>query len=332
MARCGCEQECLCVLIEGDCITVAGSGNVASPYLISAEVDPDVDNQLVCNEDGLFVEPAIFTTDTDCVDLEGDGTVGAPLTADLIVDPDADNLSECGANGLTTLLNTADTDCIDLEGAGTAGDPLTAAPIISADGGNVLECRPNGMFSPATANGPIDHFAIIHNAGGCPNVVPPSIPGTFTSVFIDYDTVEVAAGLLAFPCGGPFYTHTYVEVPVGGDGWYLIQATHPGWEGPPFDAGNAIFRLELWLNGDGIGQSGQNRVDTTSGAPGYYISPYMHVSRTIYLSAGDRVHVGFSQQSALASGGAVLSVLPIYGFTLPFRAGYPFFSAVRIGV
>jgi hypothetical protein len=63
-----------------------------------------------------------------------------------------------------------------------------------------------------------------------------------------------------------------------------------------------------------------------------FYAPYMHVSRTIELTAGDRVSVAFSQQATVASGGATLSVYPIYGFTLPFRAGHPFFSMFRIGV
>ena len=100
MARCGCETECLCVLIDGDCTTFAGSGSVASPYQINVEIDPDVTNQIECRDDGLFIEPSVTVADTDCIDLEGDGTAADPITAEPFISADAGNILECRANGM----------------------------------------------------------------------------------------------------------------------------------------------------------------------------------------------------------------------------------------
>jgi len=101
MARCGCETDCLCVLIDGDCTTFAGSGTVASPYQVNVEISANAGNQVTCEADGLFVsEPTINTLDTDCIDLEGDGSLADPLTATPIISPDLGNVFECRVSGI----------------------------------------------------------------------------------------------------------------------------------------------------------------------------------------------------------------------------------------
>jgi len=100
MARCGCSTECLCVLIDGDCTTVAGSGSVAAPYQTNIAIDPDLDNQIECRVDGLFIEPEITVLDSDCIDLSGVGSAANPLTADLVPSPDVGNIFECRPNGI----------------------------------------------------------------------------------------------------------------------------------------------------------------------------------------------------------------------------------------
>lgn len=100
MARCGCAQDCLCVLVDGECTTVVGSGAVAAPYAINVEIDPDAGNQLECGDDGLLVpagptELPITVLDTPCMDLSGDGTVADPLTATPVISPEPDNQLSC---------------------------------------------------------------------------------------------------------------------------------------------------------------------------------------------------------------------------------------------
>lgn len=342
MARCGCVSECNCVIVDGDCTTVAGNGNPGAPYQINAEISATGDNQLTCEADGLYVpEPTINILDTDCIDLSGDGSAGSPLQADLVVSADAANLTECSAGpnpGVLTLLNITDGFCVDLDGAGTIGDPLSAELIISPDAGNVLECRANGAYSPAAAQGTVDYRATIVHTGACPTVLAPAAINVTSETFIDYDVVEESIGLISHLCGATgAYANTTIEVPVGGAGVYLIQATHPAWSTAPTTLGDMILRLRLWRGdttgrpSDGIGQSAQTRYSTTAGTN--YNTPYLHVSRTIVLADGDVVGVSFAAEDYNgAFAGATLDVGPTYGVASGnFDAGYAFFQMTRIG-
>lgn len=376
MARCGCNSECNCVLVEGDCTTVAGSGSPGAPYrvnldldpaannqavcgvdgllvappragdcidvddsvvpaIISVEIDPAVENQLVCNPAGLFIDPAITAANTDCIDLEGDGTPGNPLTATPIVSPDASNLLECVAapdpnQGLRARLFSGSSGCIDISGDGTAGNPLLVGLEASPDAGNTLQCRPNGAFVPAVTQAPIEYRATLLHSGACATILPPAALGATSSAFIDYDYIEEAVGLIPYLCGaGPAYATTYIEVPIGGAGIYLIQATHPAWSLLPISAGNMILRLRLWRGTtaggptDGIGQTAQVRYSTSAVT---FNTPYLHVSRTIELADGDVIAVDFAAEDySEAFAGATLDTGPVNG-------GLPFFQMTRLGL
>jgi len=388
MARCGCSSECACVITDGDCTTIAGNGNPGAPYrvnleidpslnnqavcgedgllveppqagdcievddsvvpaIISVEVDPDPDNQLVCNPAGLFVNPAITVADTDCIDLEGDGTPADPLTASPIISPDVANLLECVAapdpnQGLRARLFSGGSGCIDISGDGTAGDPLLVGLEVSPDVGNTLQCRPNGAFVPAVTQAPIEYRATLLHNGVCGTILPPAAVGATSSAFIDYDYTEEAVGLIPYLCGlGPAYANTYIEVPIGGAGIYLIQATHPAWSILPASAGDMILRLRLWRGdttgrlSDGIGQSAQTRYSTVVSA---FNTPYLHISRTIYLNDGDCVAVDFAAEDYNgAFAGTTLDTGPIYGAgavgpIVLETAGLPFFQMTRLGL
>jgi hypothetical protein len=329
--------------LDGDCIAVVGSGTVASPYRPNLIIDPDPANEAVCGLDGLLVVTDVETVDTDCIALAGDGSGANPLAAELIMDPLVTNLSVCGPNGLLTQLFTNDTACIAITGAGTVGDPIEVNPILSPDVGNVIECRANGLFVPAAPPPVIDMRCTLLHTGVCgPTILAPSAITVPSFVFIDYDYIEEAVGLIPQPCGaGPAYATTYIEVPVGGAGIYLIQATHPAWSAiGPITAGDMILRLRLWRGdttgrfGDGIGQEAQVRYSTTSDD---YNTPYLHISRTIRLFDADTISVDFEATDYNgAFAGATLDTGPLYGAgsigpIVPETAGYPFFQMTRIG-
>lgn len=83
MARCGCSSKCSCPILAGDCVTVAGTGNPESPFVLNAVVDNET---IFCTPDGL--EARLITIDTNTIDLEGNGTVATPLEAHVIRTPD----------------------------------------------------------------------------------------------------------------------------------------------------------------------------------------------------------------------------------------------------
>jgi len=386
MARCGCVSECNCVIVDGDCTAIVGNGNPGAPYRVNLDIDPAANNQAVCGDDGLLVEPPaagdcitvddsvvpaeisvevdpladnrlacnidglyvppseIVVADTDCIDLDGIGTAGDPVTATPVVSVDPSNLLECVASpdpnvGLRARLYTGDTDCVELNGEGTAGDPMIPSLIVSGDVGNTLQCRPSGAFVPAVAQAAVDYRATIVHNGVCPTVLPPAAINTPSSALIDYDAVEEAIGLLPHLCGATgAYANTTIEVPVGGAGVYLIQATHPGWSLNPISAGDMILRLRLFRGdtsgrpGDGIGQSAGVRYSTSAVA---FNTPYLHISRTILLNDLDVIGVEFvAEDYNGAFPGATLDTGPVYGTFVPspFNGGLPFFQATRIGL
>jgi hypothetical protein len=82
VARCGCAgQTCSCVLVEGDNVTITGSGSAGSPFVISADGGGGGD------------PVTVSVTDTPTLDLTLTGA-GHPYVLSGVVklDPDAGNL------------------------------------------------------------------------------------------------------------------------------------------------------------------------------------------------------------------------------------------------
>jgi hypothetical protein len=340
-ATCGPNGLFVAPPAAGDCITV---NNSTVPAVISVEVDPDADNQLTCNPTGLFVPPSsIEVADTDCIDLNGTGSPGNPVTATPILSPDPANQLECVAApdplaGLRARAYVVGVDCVNVSGTGILADPYEVGLEISPDSGNVLECRSNGAYVPAVSQAAIGCRATLLHNGVLPTVLPPAAAGATSETFIDYDYIEESLGVIPHLGGGPAYPHTYIEIATGCGGIYLIQATHPAWSLPPNTAGDLILRLRLWRGTtaggpqDGIGQTAQTRY-TTLASP--FNTPYLHVSRTILLSANDTVAVSFAaEQYGVAFAGAILDTGPVYGSCTPApeNCGLPFFQVTRLGV
>jgi len=210
---------------------------------------------------------------------------------------------------------------------------------LSADPGNTVECRLDGVYVPAVAQAAVDMRATIVHNGVCPTILAPAALGVTSSTFIDYDAVEEAVGLVTHLCGaGPAYATTYIEVPAGGAGVYLVQATHPAWSLNPVTTGDMILRLRLWRGttagglADGIGQTAQTRYSTLASP---FNTPYLHVSRTITLAVGDVISADFAAEDYNgAFAGAVLDTGPVYGTGIPapFNWGLPFLQVTRIGL
>jgi hypothetical protein len=100
MARCGCSTDCLCTVTGGCGVTVTGSGSVAAPYTVAADLSADTGNLLECRADGLYASGGVSVADTSCIDLAGAGSLASPLTASPVISSDASNVLECRANGL----------------------------------------------------------------------------------------------------------------------------------------------------------------------------------------------------------------------------------------
>lgn len=80
MPRCGgCEGVCRCAVQGTDAITVDGSGQPATPYVVDLDVSPDVGNSLEVRANGVFVGSEIVAGTTVGTGLDGDGTGGDPL-------------------------------------------------------------------------------------------------------------------------------------------------------------------------------------------------------------------------------------------------------------
>jgi hypothetical protein len=328
-------------------VEVTGNGTPGSPYVVSAVVDPAETNELSCGEDGLYVgPPTIAAEDTDCIALTGTGSGDDPLTADPIIDPNASNLLECENDGLRVILNTAPSDCVTLTGDGTLGDPLIPEAVLSADVGNMVECRADGLFVPAVSQGSIDYRATQFFSGACACVIAGAAIGVQASTFIDYDIPSDVVGLTTHECGatGP-YPNSCIEVPIGGGGVYLVQATMPGWSIAPPSSGDIILRLRLWRGttaggtADGIGQTAQTRYTTTDSDddPGWYNTPFQHVSCTLVLADEDVIMADFAVEDYNGIWtGTTLDSAPYYGAgdDDPLdeeTAGLPFIQVTRLG-
>jgi hypothetical protein len=293
MARCGCTEECKCVLDDGDCTTVAGNGNPGAPYRVNLEIDPAVDNQAVCGEDGLYVPPpSAEVADTSCIALDGTGAPGDPITAEPIISPIAGNLLECiefppNPNpGLAALLNVLDSDCIDFSGDGTPGSPLTAEPFISDDPGNVFECRADGMYVPATSQGLVECRCTIERT--LDQIVPASAGACSTLAdLVIYDTV------FDDPSGMADILSSSIIVPVGCEGIYKVTLQER--DDPTavnFGLSVVTIGVQIWVNNPGPTLIASQRFDRF--APTQHI---FNLSVDFILNAGDQVYAIFNIHS-----------------------------------
>lgn len=340
MARCGCGSTCNCVFLDGDCIDVVGTGTVASPYRPNLLIDPDPDNEAVCNPGvGLLVRTDVKILDTPCINLSGNGRTGTPLSAALTPSPDARNLLTCDPTGALVVLHYTDSDCINLSGFGTLASPFTAEPIISGDVGNVAECRATGFYVPATTMGIVDYRATLRDSGTIPTVIPATGAGTGTYAFINFDISQDVVGLATYIVSDPIFgSLSAIEVTLGGKGVYQIELNHPMWPDAPFTAGD----IDIWLNivrWDGgnqfaIATSGATRY-TTIGGGLVNTHPWLAISRTIVLDVGDVIYgyIGLVNWAA-AFPGATVSSFPTIGPGFESPGGLnnvPSMSVTKIG-
>lgn len=114
----GCAKTCACAVAAGSGITVSGTGNVGSPWIISA------------------IGASEFTDDTCSISISGDGTIGTPLTADI-------NFATAG--GLK---------CVNAIGVGIKLDPLSVGASLSTDGLLITSgAGPTGPTGPRGVSG-----------------------------------------------------------------------------------------------------------------------------------------------------------------------------------
>lgn len=84
-----------------DCVVTPGSGSAGDPYVIDVLIDPNVENLLSCEQNGLL---AVLDAQagSSCVSVSGVGTAGDPVIVDVVIDPDPLNTLECRGGGLFT--------------------------------------------------------------------------------------------------------------------------------------------------------------------------------------------------------------------------------------
>jgi len=169
-----CGPKAQVEVIDGQCTTglIVGTGSIQNPWAVqfNVEISDIADNQVICNEDGLYVAPAYLMAlgvDTDCisVDVNGAGTEVDPIviSANPILSSLSDNKIECLLDGLyvgdqsTTAISCFSNDCthpsnitdIDLviTGSGTPSDPLVFCPeiILCPTDDNLLQSTPQGL-------------------------------------------------------------------------------------------------------------------------------------------------------------------------------------------
>ena len=296
--RCGCAQDCLCSLINGNCTTVTGSGSASSPFKVNVEINPDLTNKIQCTVLGLLVpDGGVSTLDTNCIAITGDGSVALPLSATPILDANVCNLLSCGVNGLVALAFTTDTNCILLSGCGTNGDPFVADLRISAAPGNVALCTPLGLYVPAVAAGAIQYEGEIYLTA------TQTIPGAVgaTSGIVLFDLVINDLGAVTDIANNRFL------IPVGGAGWYVIhgaigaQSAEYGLSGA--SANGYQQQLAILINGSpGLSKGWVNEA---------VMNKSLLVSSRLtqvldggtYLNAGDTVELEYTFKDL--SGGAV---------------------------
>ena len=300
MSRCGCEADCNCAIVDGDCTEVAGSGTIASPYTIGVVVDPDPDNLIECGPSGLLAEQnPVVVADTDCIDLEGDGSAGDPLTATPIISADPDNLLSCAGGiapfpGLLATVETLDGSCVDFSGAGTVGDPLTADPIISPDVGNTFECRANGVFVPVVGVGSMPRATIeMIAAQPVPASAGAGIPAV---VSIDYDSIVEDTSAFVTVSGGGSFEFT---IPAGLEGFYLLTMQ----ERDTTASINLGTSVGIQIRVNGIVEASE-RFERVFGT-----QKILNISRGILLAAGDLI-TGFFNITSTAGATAPHSLGP----------------------
>lgn len=249
MARCGCSNQCNCILVAGDCTAVAGNGDTGTPYTVSTLIDSTEDNQVSC-ADGLYVPPAsVEVGDTNCIALSGTGFPGDPILANPTIDPDASNLLACTVDGLLSSIVTVDIPCFQLSGDGTAVDPLSGEAIVSPTVGNQLSCTGNGLFVDPVQTQTIE-FAGRIGLGAAYST--PAGVGVVVLAKFPFDTVYSDVG------GVTDIALNQLKVPVGGAGWYFIgldmQEFGSGLD--CFETTAAFYQLTTSINTTGATNNG----------------------------------------------------------------------------
>lgn len=266
MGRCGCASECLCSLAGSACISVTGSGSVATPYTVAPIVDPDPANTLECREDGLFAGAAasLVFGETDCITLSGTGTVLDPIVAAPVIDPDPTNVLSCGPDGLFVDGSLTGGVLVDLGSSPTVlppaliGVPSRAQWLLDTDAGSnnigtypagtgvlpqaYFECLPgyDGIYiasfivsgwtaGPAAAGDVIFRVGIgASNAGGAAGLVGSPV---YTSAAAPYN-IPAVGGSVAIPLSAG--DRAWVEVGVEDYSGAFAGATLSA--GPTYDA------------------------------------------------------------------------------------------------
>lgn len=114
----GCAKTCACAVTAGVGITISGTGNTGSPWIISA------------------IGASEFTDDTCSISISGDGTIGTPLTADI-------NFATAG--GLK---------CTNAIGVGIKLDPASVGASLSSSGLLIISgSGPTGPTGPTGVAG-----------------------------------------------------------------------------------------------------------------------------------------------------------------------------------
>jgi len=197
MSRCGCEADCNCAILAGDCTEVAGAGTIASPYTVGVVVDPAPANLLECGPSGLLASTApVEIADTDCIDLEGTGLPGDPITATPIISPDVGNVLECRISGMfVPAVALSSMDRATIWRTSPQIVPATAGAGVS--GGALLEY--DAVFEDTSAGAYIDV-----GPSGLRFIIPAGLEGYYLLLIHDRDNaLNVNLGLdCAGACGG----------------------------------------------------------------------------------------------------------------------------------
>lgn len=314
MGRCGCTQDCSCVMAGSDCIVVGGTGALAAPFVPSLVIDPDPNNQASCGASGLNAPLVLVIGDTDCIDLSGTGLIGDPLLAAPILSPDACNLLTCEADGLDAVVYTADSTCVELDGCGSVGDPLVATAIVAASGSggatNILECLPNGLFVPVGTVGQINYQGQVSLSApeNFPSGGTPQASGT-----VSFDTSDFDVGGVVDLANNGF------TIPFGGDGWYLVEFLLYT-EGPDYGLSG--------LSTTGYNADGSALVNGGGASPANGSSPQTQVPAVNNTAGGGTLILTAAGITYLAAGDLVQAAFAFYEIANLVNVGTQIVSAV----
>lgn len=137
MARCGCSQECNCVVTGGAGTAVTGTGTSTDPYVVTATSSPG----------------AVLYRDTNTIDLtlSGAGTGPSPYEVSGAVRLDPSGGLEAGINGLGVDLDPAPGNTLFI---GPEGLRSEGAAAVSLDPAGGLQLTANGLAVKADPASP----------------------------------------------------------------------------------------------------------------------------------------------------------------------------------